>query len=464
VRVPPAAEEKIKENNHRTAVAQVVDVRMRVLYIEGTLRAEFGALVDRFLAKDPDIEFCALIRTRPNVFVSRTNIQGIKLAGLPTAKGQLERFEVILLGDLDSNCLKPAQMELLKKRVRAGAGLLMMGGYHSLGPGGYGGTPLEDILPVFVGGRDIGQITEPALPVLTPDGRRHPIFANIASFFPGTEGEPAGPGLPPLQGCVKVAGAKPGASVLAVYPNGAGKKERPMPVLAVHSFGKGRAAVFTGDTTRGWQQVPRALDQKSPFVRFWGQTVRWLANRSDAVVSGITARTDKTYYEPDAAITIQAVVRDQEGEGARRAQVSARVRSPGGLTKTVSLAAVPGPAGNYACVYHPKVTGTHEIVVEARFGNTTLKADKLPVEVGRPNLEFDRLDLDDKMLGRIAAASGGHYFHISTADRLLQQLNRKAQRRQVYLEQRLYWPPLYWALFVGCLGIEWILRKRYQLR
>jgi uncharacterized membrane protein len=464
VRVPPVPEEKIKENNHRSASAQVVDVRLRVLYVEGTLRAEFGALVDRFLAKDPDVEFCALIRTRPEVFVKRSNMTGLKLTGLPSTAAQLDQFDVFVLGDLDSNCLKPEQMELLKKRVRAGAGLLMIGGYHSLGPGGYGGTPLEDVLPVLVGSRDVGQVTEPFLPVLTADGRPHPIFANIAAFFPGPAPVPANPGLPPLQGCVKVARAKPGASTLAVCPSAAGQDGKPLPVLAVHAFGKGRAAVFTGDTTRAWQQVPHALDQKSPFVRFWGQMVRWLANRGDAVTSGIIARTDKTYYEPDGVITIHAVVRDQEGEGAKQAKVVARIKGPGGVTATVPLPVLPGPVGNYAATFQPKATGTYEILVEARLGGTLLKAGKLPVEVGRSNLEFDKLDLDDRMLGRIAAETGGRYFHISMADRLLDRLNRSAQRRHMTEEQPLYWPEWYWGVFVLVLVSEWALRRRYQLR
>ena len=139
VRIPAVLEERIVENNQRTAVAQVVDSKIRVLYIEGTLRAEYGALVQRFLSKDPDLEFCALVQTRPNVFVRRTNMEGLKLAGLPADAAAFEGFDVIVLGDIDSSYWKPGPMELLVKRVRDGAGLLVIGGYHSLGPGGYGG-------------------------------------------------------------------------------------------------------------------------------------------------------------------------------------------------------------------------------------------------------------------------------------------------------------------------------------
>jgi len=229
VRVAEVAEERIAENNQRSAVSTVVEPGIRVLYIEGTLRAEYGALVDRFLAKDPDLEFCALVQTRPNVFLKRSNMPGLQLQAIPADAETLAQFDVFIIGDLDASYLRPDVQRLLVERVRQGAGLVMLGGYHSLGPGGYGGTPLAEVLPVELGDRQIGQWTEPFLPVLTPDGVRHPIFANIADFFPTRQGAPKRPGLPPLDGCTRVAAARPGATVLATT----GPSEDAMPVLAV---------------------------------------------------------------------------------------------------------------------------------------------------------------------------------------------------------------------------------------
>ena len=217
VRVPPAGEEKIVENNQRSVVATVVEAGMHVLYIEGTLRAEYGALVDRFLAKDPDLEFYALVQTRPNVFLRRTNMTDLKFSVIPTDQETINKFDVFIFGDIDSSFIRPQQQEMFVKRVREGAGLVMLGGYHSLGPGGYGGTPLGEVLPVVLGGRQIGQITDPFLPSLTPDGVHHPIFANIAGFFPTPQGPPKILGLPSLAGCTRVERARPGASVLATY-------------------------------------------------------------------------------------------------------------------------------------------------------------------------------------------------------------------------------------------------------
>jgi uncharacterized membrane protein len=462
VRLPLIPAEKIAENNHRSAVAQVVDSKIRVLYIEGALRAEYGALVERFFSKDPDLEFCALVQTRPNVFVERTNIEGLKLRDLPNDAATLEKFDVVLLGDLDSTYWKPHAIELLIKWVRDGAGFLAFGGRHALGPGGYGGTAIEGILPVLFGGPDTGQVTEPFLPILTAAGRDHPIFANIGKFFPTSSAPPQAIGLPPLDGCVRVQSAKPGALVLAVHPADGGK----MAVLAVAPIGKGRAAVFTGDTTRNWQQVPRAFNQESPFHRFWGQLIRWLANRDEGMKAeaGVTARTDKAYYDLDSRITITALVRDKEGEGTDAAEVNAVIQGPQGVRENVLLTPIGGATGSYEGSFEAKRAGTNEIVVEAKLGALILRAEKTAAEVGRPDLEFDRLDLDDAMLGRIAAATGGRYYHISTAEELLGELNRKEKERHVSLELPLYFPGVFWVLFVGTLAMEWAMRRRFQLR
>jgi uncharacterized membrane protein len=461
VRVPPVSEEKILENNQRSVVATVTEAGIHVLYIEGTVRPEFGAVVGRFLAKDPDLEFCALYQSRPNVFQQRTNMAHPPRAAIPADQETIDKFDVFILGDIDSSYFRPQQQEMLVKRIRAGAGLLMLGGYHSLGPGGYQGTPLGGVLPVALGSRDVGQLTDSFLPQLTPDGIHHPIFANIGGFFPTPQGPPNIGGLPPLDGCTRLGPARPGATVLATAPAAA-----KMPVFVVQPLDRGRTAVFAGDTTRKWQQGPRAMNQESPFLRFWGQTVRWLAGRNANVETqaGITASADKVYYEPGEAIRLSAIVRDKEGQGASHARVVATVRGPTGRVEQAELSAVTGPAGHYGGTIEPKTAGAHEVMIEARLGELNLRADKIGVEVGRPNLEFEKLDLDEKTLERIAADTHGRYVPLATADQLIDQLDRHQRKTTITIERPLYWPPGFWVLFVGVLATEWILRRKYQLR
>jgi uncharacterized membrane protein len=462
VRVEPVEGEKIVENNRRSAVAIVAEAGIRVLYIEGTLRAEYGALVDRFLAKDPDLEFCALVQTRANVFLQRTNISGLRLTTIPNDQATIDKFDVFIFGDIDGSYVRPEQQEMFLKRVRSGGGLVMLGGYHSLGPGGYAGTPLGNALPLKLGGREIGQYTEPFLPLLTPEGSRHPIFANIGDFFPTRQGAAKTPGLPMLDGCTRVEGARPGGTVLATLPSEASE----MPMLAVQPLDRGRTAVFAADTTRKWQQGPRALGQESPFLRFWGQMVRWLAGRADAVeaAAGLTASADKAVYQPGETIQLAAVVRNREGQGADNAKVSAVVKRPGGGEEKAVLSAVAGPSGHYGVTIEPRAAGRYEIVVEARLGELPFTTDKIVVDVGRANLEFERLDLDEKTLSAIAAAARGRYVPLSAADHLIDQIDRSEQKKTMQSDTRLYWPPGTWTLFVAVITAEWILRRKYQLR
>ena len=386
-------------------------------------------------------------------------MSGLKLTAIPNDQATIDKFDVFIFGDIDSSYLRPEQQEMFVKRVRQGAGLVMLGGYHSLGPGGYGGTPLGNVLPVAVGGRDIGQMTETFLPQLTPSGVRHPIFANIASFFPTAARSGRNP-RPAAAGRLHACRARwPGATVLATGP-------ATMPVLAVQPVDRGRTAVFTADTTRSWQQGLRALDQDSPFLRFWGQMVRWLAGRGESVEAqaSIVASTDKASYEPGEPVHISATVRDQQGQGASNAGVVAMVQARGGKPESLTLSAVAGPGGHYDGTFEPRSAGGYSIAVEARVGELNLKSEGVSLEVGRPNLEFERLDLDETLLEQIATATGGRYVPLSTADHLMDQLDRSQRKKTVHVERQLSWPPAFWALFVAVLTTEWVLRRRYQLR
>ncbi len=69
--------------------------------------------------------------------------------GAPGNARDFTAFDVIVLEDAPAAELDARQVQALISAVKDfGAGLLMLGGPHSFGPGGYAGTPLEEILPV----------------------------------------------------------------------------------------------------------------------------------------------------------------------------------------------------------------------------------------------------------------------------------------------------------------------------
>lgn len=69
---------------------------------------------------------------------------------LPATRGGLTRFSAVILDDVPATRLTRPQMEALAASVRdAGIGLVVLGGPHAFGPGGYAATPLEEVLPVW---------------------------------------------------------------------------------------------------------------------------------------------------------------------------------------------------------------------------------------------------------------------------------------------------------------------------
>ncbi|HBO42959.1 MAG TPA: hypothetical protein DD670_03300, partial [Planctomycetaceae bacterium] len=52
-------------------------------------------------------------------------------------------------------------MKDLADAVDRGAGLIMLGGFYTFGPGGYADTPLADVLPIRMSRLDIQNPDEP---------------------------------------------------------------------------------------------------------------------------------------------------------------------------------------------------------------------------------------------------------------------------------------------------------------
>jgi Ca-activated chloride channel homolog len=67
---------------------------------------------------------------------------------LPTTVRGYASTDVVVLGDVPADALSSAQVDALRDAVRAGAGLVVLGGPHSLSLGRYAGTELDALLPV----------------------------------------------------------------------------------------------------------------------------------------------------------------------------------------------------------------------------------------------------------------------------------------------------------------------------
>jgi Ca-activated chloride channel homolog len=67
----------------------------------------------------------------------------------PATAGEWGRYDLIALDDVRARDLDPAALGVIREQVRElGAGLLMAGSDRAFGPGGYGQSPVEEVLPV----------------------------------------------------------------------------------------------------------------------------------------------------------------------------------------------------------------------------------------------------------------------------------------------------------------------------
>ncbi len=359
-------------------------------------------------------------------------------------------------------------MTNLKTAVSEGRGLVMLGGYSSLGPGGYEGTPIEEILPVAVGPRTIGQETTPFGLKLTAEGANHAIFTGIRDFF-AYQTQAAKEKMPPLKGCNIMGRPKPGASVLAVDPEKT-TPDGPLPVLVVQPYGKGRAAAFAADTTYQWYLPYRAMGRESPYMRFWGQMVRWLASKEivpQSTEPGVSVVLLKPFYNPGEKITVRARVRAEEGRATNLATVSGVLMEAGGQRKEFNLALKPGATGEYEAVLDPPDPGQYRLMVEARKDNKRLGTDETDLAVGRANQEFDRLNIDRTLLKKLAQATGGEYYEPANFADLVERLRTETIKEDIHREVGIQTIPglfgVLFGVFLALVTAEWLLRKYYQL-
>ena len=70
-------------------------------------------------------------------------------SGVPADLAAFAGYDLVVLSDISATDLSASQLAALASYVRdLGGGLLLMGGDHSLGPGGFGKTPVEEVSPV----------------------------------------------------------------------------------------------------------------------------------------------------------------------------------------------------------------------------------------------------------------------------------------------------------------------------
>lgn len=455
---PAAADagEKLLANNARHFPLHVDAEAIRVYYLEGFLRYEYKYLTAR-LKDDLDVSLVSVVR--------RGNPDRADSAGsgdLITAE-RLEKFDVVILGDMEGSYLTAAECQALVEWVNAGHSLLLLGGYRSFGPEGLRTTPLADALPVVFADTEPFQSEEEFKPEVTEAGWRYPLFRVTGDRV---KDEALWADAPPLGGLALVKRAKSGADILAV-DSLLQIEGQPAVVAAAQRFGKGHTLVIAADTTWRWSRMPRIMGHNDTlFARFWSQTIRWLAGRDlEQKRSLLTVSTDRPDYDLGKTVGIRIVRQPEPGAEAAPTELAVEVVDESGKNaKTVSVRSGSAEPDVFFGSFAPETGGRYEVEAALRStGGESMANQTADFLVHGPDLELADTATNRPHLQSLAAQTGGEYVDIDRAGELAKHIPHK-ERRLTRVETTELWDsPWLFLFFLTAVTIEWVLRRRQHL-
>ncbi|REK19147.1 MAG: hypothetical protein DWQ37_01780 [Planctomycetota bacterium] len=452
LRVPNQSGELVTTNNELSTFVTVLKGGINVLYLEGALRVD-QVYLRRSLdaSQDIKVDFVRLdprdTKQRPADLIERF---------MPG------KYDVYMLGDVDSSQLSEAELAALAEAVRAGAGLVMLGGFHTFGPGGYATTPLSNLLPVEMDRRARQPLGDPIrsdvqlsgplkMRPTTPLGERH----YLMQLNEGPDRGSIWQKLAPLEGANRLGAPKPGAQVLA-------ETEAGQPLLVVGEAG-GRVMAFAGDTTWHWWMEGFPNEHK----RFWRQVILWLARKDELTDGNVWVKLQERRYRRGSRVEFTAGAQSPQGESVADARFTAEVTLPDGTTQKLNLVRQGDHVvGSYDGT---QTAGDYAISVKAEDpSGGSLGTARSRFLVFEQDLELDNAAADPTLLASLAAMTkpvGGRALAPEELPALLKEIESRPVKMEVVSQVKLTpwdtWP--FFLLFVGVISAEWYLRKKRGL-
>jgi hypothetical protein len=347
----------------------------------------------------------------------------------------------------------------LAKCVRSGAGLMMLGGLQTFGPGGYGKTPLADLLPVGMDASERQQPDEPMRTDVQWPGplKMQPTALGLKHFSLILAAKPADNAalwakLPPLEGANKFHDIARGASVLI----DAGPDK---PLLVSQTVDNGRVMAFAGDST--WHWPMHGFD--AAHKRFWRQVVLWLARKDQTQEGSIWVRMAQRRFAPSQRVEFFVGAVSPTGDPIPDADYKAEIVLPNGTRRPLTL--VRQSEQMIGSFSDTQLAGDYAIEVTATLKGQPLGVAKTRFLVFEQDLELDSASADSALMENLAAMTGGKSVAPEDLPELIRTLTEETEHLEVEQEtKKTFWDT--WPFFltvVALLSVEWYIRKRWGL-
>ena len=445
--------ELLWENNELTSFLTVREGGLRVLYLFGSRIGEQLEL-RRSIASSPYME----------VVQQYISLKGHDRWPDPRASIEAdEPYDVILIENLNARAMGVEGLERLATAVEKGTGLMMIGGYHSFGPGEYSVTALDDVLPVKMFDYERQSLGLGAKLRrdfhLQGDIRMQPVRPHMITTITGVaRNQQRWSELPPLLGANRLVTKDTGRVLLV-----SGDDD---PLLVAGDYGAGRVLAFAGDSTWRWRREGFATELQ----RFWRQSILWLAHRDEQEHHDIWVRLPQRRVQPGMDVPVLVGVSSSSGEPAQDVQWTITWEGPDGISSPLSVSRDVDQW--QASVEDVRQPGSYELTVTATIAGTLYGPHKARFQVLDEKPEKSNPVADIAQLGRLVhwtESYGGKLVEPRELPALLQELGREPPELDIEIETRWQlgktradaWA--YFLLVVVLVSSEWYLRKKWGM-
>jgi uncharacterized membrane protein len=462
--------EALSANNTQVFAIKVIRDRVRVLHVCGRPSWD-ERFLRALLRRDPNVDLVSFFILRTETDDQPWNHDELSLIPFPTEEifdEQLRSFDLVIFQNFNyAPYGVGAFLPGLRDYVLGGGALAMVGGDLSFANGGFGGTPLGEVLPVELGPEtDTAFSREVFKPKLTAEGLAHPVTA--LSLDPA-ENERRFARLPSLEGLNLVRDVRPGATVLLTDPAAKTDTGKPAPLVAVAEAGQGRTLGVLTDSLWHWGFLAAGEgDDGRAFQRFWDNAIRWLV-RDPALtrlrvepdrleyhrgqVPSVRLRSLKLDYTPAPRVAVTLTLKAAEGAGPKPLQTIKVMTGDEGEAQ-VELAAPP--------------PGAYKVVGEGVIDGRPVSEEKTLIvrEEGR---ELEDVVFRGGVLKELAQTSGGQYTELLDGQGSVPWADldvRPSREVRVGRQETIaVWAhPLTLLAALGALVAEWWCRRRAGYR
>jgi hypothetical protein len=332
---------------------------------------------------------------------------------------------------------------------KRGGGLLMLGGRRAFAEGGWGGTPVGDVLPVVVdnaGGNYFSEV------------QARPTRAGVT--FPVTQiagDEKASSAkwndMPAVSAVNSVRVAKPGATVLLT---GVDNRKQDQIVLAYQRYGRGKAIALPIQDSWLWRMDAKMAVTDTTHAMFWRRLVRWLV---DGVPEQVNLTTTTDRVEPGETVKLTAEVLDPAFVEVNDSRVVARITSPSGKTSEVPVEWTVSKDGDYRASFVPDESGIYDVQVNAERDQKQLGKASMHVRVSAGDAEYFDAAMRAPLMKRIAEDTGGRFFTSATVAALPEAISYSGRGVTVVEERELWDMPALFIMLIGLVAAEWGYRR-----